>query len=244
MNSHYTQLIDSQISLAMERAEGAHELIHKGLRGRAREIFIRDLLRPFINPNFGICTGVIVDSEGRQSSQIDIIIYDKSLLPPILLTAEEGIIPCESTLATIEIKSKLTSEELKKSVLNARSVKALRPHYYEPSPITKQKTSIICCVFSYKSGRKPENESKTIQKYAREENKNDPNQIVHLPISASCIGDSAFTYCKWHDSEDPSKQQFDLITNRPLANFLSFLSDSTTLQRAQRSPMYSAHYLQ
>jgi Domain of unknown function (DUF6602) len=244
MNAHYTRLIDSQISLAMERAEDAQELIHKGLRGRAREIFIRDLLRPFINPNFGICTGVVVDSEGGQSSQIDIIIYDKTLLPPILLTAEEGIIPCESTLATIEIKSKLTSEELRKSVQNARSVKALRPQFHEPNPTTKQKTSIICSVFSYKSGRNPENESRTIQKYVREENKNNTDQIVHIPISASCIGDSAFTYCQRFDPENPSKQRFDLITTRPLATFLSYISDSTTLQRAQRSPMYSAHYLQ
>ena len=243
MSSHYIPLIDSQIALAMGRAKDAGELIHKGLRGRAREIFIRDLLRPFINPNFEICTGVVVDSKGRQSNQIDIIIYDKSLLPPIMLTAEEGIIPCESTLATIEIKSKLTSEELQKSVVNARSVKALRPEYYEPIPTTEQKSSILCCVFSYKSARKPENESRTMQKYAREQNKINSDQVVHIPISASCIGNSAFTYCNWHDPNDPRKQTFDLVTNRPLATFLSFLSDSTTYQRAQRSPMFSAHYL-
>jgi len=244
MNPHYSRLIDSQIKLAMSRAEDACELIHRGLRGRAREIFIRDLLRPFINPNFGICTGIVVDSEGRQSKQTDIIIYDKSLLPPILLTAEEGIIPCESTLATIEIKSKLTSEELKKSVINARSVKALRPQYFEPSPTSKFKSSILCCVFSYKSTRKPENESKIVQKYMRSENRKNPSQVVHIPISASCIGDSAFTYCRWYDTEDPSKQKFELVLKRPLATFLSFLSDSTTFQRAQRSPMFSGHYLQ
>ena len=89
MSSHYTRLIDSQIALAMSRGKDAEDLIHKGLRGRAREIFIRDLLRPFINPNFGICTGIVVDSSNKQSNQIDIIIYDKSLLPPILLTTEE-----------------------------------------------------------------------------------------------------------------------------------------------------------
>ena len=244
MNHHYARLIDSQIALAMSRGKDAEEFIHQGLKGRAREIFIRDLLRPFINPNFGICTGVVVDSENRQSSQIDIIIYDSSLLPPILLTAEEGVIPCESTLATIEIKSTLTSKELKQSVVNARSVKALRPQYYEPNPTTKEKSSILCCVFAFKSGRKPENESKTIQKYMRSENKDNPNQIVHIPVSASCIANNAFTYCAWHDKEDPSKQRFDLVKKRPLATFLSFLSDSTTYQRAQRSPMFSTHYLQ
>lgn len=243
MNPHYTRLVDSQIRLAMNRAEGACELIHKGLRGRAREIFIRDLLRPFINPNFGVCTGIVVDSEGRQSSQIDIIIYDKSLLPPILLTAEEGIIPCESTLATIEIKSKLTSEELKKSVINARSVKALRPQYHELNPTSEFKSSILCCVFSYQSTRKAEKESEAVQKYAGRENENNPSQVVHIPISASCIGDSAFTFCRWHDPDYPSNQKFELVIERPLAAFLSFLSDLTIFLRAQRSPMFSEHYL-
>lgn len=243
MNPHYTRLIDSQIALALSRAEDAREFVHLSLRGRAREIFLRDLLRPFLNPNLNTCTGVVVDSEGRQSNQIDIIIYDKSLLPPILLTAEEGIIPCESTLATIEIKSKLTSIELKQSVINARSVKALHPQFYEPNPTTETKSSILCCVFAYKSARKPENEPKTLRRYARAENR-DSEQIVHIPVSACCIGNSAFTYCSGHDRADPSKHTFDLVENRPLATFLSFVSDSTTLQAAQRSPMYSAHYLQ
>jgi hypothetical protein len=243
MNPHYTRLIDSQISLALIRAKDAKEYEHHGLRGRAREIFLRDLLRPFLNPRFDTCTGVVVDSEGHQSNQIDIIIYDKSLLPPILLTPEEGIVPCESTLATIEIKSKLMSDELRKAVVNARSVKALRPQYYEPNPTTEMKTSIICCVFAYMSARKPENESKTLQKYARSENKNS-SQVVHIPVSACCVSNDAFTFCSWHDSNNPSKQQFKLVKKRPLATFLSFISDSTTLQAAQRSPMYSAHYLQ
>ena len=159
------------------------------------------------------------------------------------MTAEEGIIPCESTLATLEIKSKLTAKELKKTIINARSVKALRPKFYEPNPTTEMKSSILCCVFVYKSARKPENESKTLQKYVRVENK-DSEQIVHIPVSACCIGNDAFTYCTWHDREDSSKQKFDLVKKRPLASFLSSISDSTTLQRAQRSPMYSAHYLQ
>jgi len=242
MNTHYTRLIDSQITLALSRAEDAKEYAHQGLRGRAREIFLRDLLRPFLNPNFDTCTGVVVDSEGRQSNQIDIIIYDKRLLPPILLTAEEGIVPCESTLATIEIKSKLTAEELRKSVVNARSVKALRPQFYEADPTTIAKSSIICCVFAYKSARKPENEPKTLQRYARLENKGS-TQVVHIPISACCVGDNVFTFCSWFDRENPSKQKFDLVNNRALASFLSYISDSTTLQASQRSPMYSDHYL-
>jgi len=243
MNEHYTQLVDSQIQLGLTRARDAAKLKHPGLRGRAREIFLRDLLRPFLNPTFDTCTGVVVDSQGGQSNQIDIIVYNKHLLPPILLTAEEGIIPCESTLATIEIKSKLTATELQQSIANARSVKALQPRFYEPNPTTNTKSSILCSVFAYGSTRKPQNESRTLQRYVKKANQNH-NQEIHIPVSALCISDAVLTYCSWHDPEDPSNNKFEIVQKRALASYLSFLYDSITSQAAQRSPMYSAHYFQ
>lgn len=243
MNPHYTSLVDSQIALALRRAKDVKHLGHPGLRGRAREIFLRDLLRPFLNPNLSTCTGVLVDSEGRQSNQIDIIVYDKNLLPPILLTPEEGIVPCESALATIEIKSKLTAPELEKSVANARSVKALKPQFKEAKPMSNAKSSVLCAIFAYESSRKPGNESKALQRCATEANKGGA-QTIHIPISACCIADSVFTWCSGHNPTNPVEKTFETVQSesRPLASFLSFLSDSTTLYAAQRSPMYSWHY--
>src|SRR5579862_202739 len=108
MNPHYPKWAQSRIELALSQSEDASELTHPGLKGRAREVFIKDLLTPFLSPNLGTCTGVVVDSHGGSSEQIDIIIYDKTLIPSLLFTGEDGVVPFESVLATIEVKSELT----------------------------------------------------------------------------------------------------------------------------------------
>jgi hypothetical protein len=116
MNPNYTKHAERIIQSVLSRSEDVSELKHTGLKGRAREIFVNDLLTPFLSPNLGTCTGIIVDSSGGNSFQTDIIIYDKTLIPSLMFTPEEGIVPIESVLATVEVKSSLTREELRKSI--------------------------------------------------------------------------------------------------------------------------------
>ncbi len=46
------------------------------------------------------------------STQMDIILYDKSIVPPILFDESTGIFPIEAVLYTIEVKTKLNVTEL------------------------------------------------------------------------------------------------------------------------------------
>jgi hypothetical protein len=85
-----------------------------------------------------MATGTIIDHHGNQSKQIDIIIYDEQITPPILLTSVEGIIPCHSVLATIEVKSILKCDKLREAVENARSVKSLK-YDYDKIPASGEK---------------------------------------------------------------------------------------------------------
>ena len=93
MNLHYSRLAESLIEFALSRSNAATELMHSGLIGRAREIFAKDLLTPFLSPNLGVCTGIVVDSHGGSSRQIDVIIYDKTLIPSLMFTGEDGVVP-------------------------------------------------------------------------------------------------------------------------------------------------------
>jgi len=79
------------------------------------------LLLPLLPPSIGVSSGVIISWQGHQSPQMDVIIYDKTLLPPFLL-AEKGLIPIEAVLFAIEVKSKLTLEELRDSHLAAATL--------------------------------------------------------------------------------------------------------------------------
>jgi hypothetical protein len=97
---------------------------HNASRGAARELFIKDFLIPFLPPNVGVGTGEIINHRGERSNQIDIVLYNRGRLPPVLLgTGDLGIFPWECVIATIEVKSQLTAEEVRSSILNAYSIR-------------------------------------------------------------------------------------------------------------------------
>jgi hypothetical protein len=125
MTSLYRGLVISRVKKALHSMKIAEKLQHQGVKGRAREIFLSDIFRPYLYPTNEICTGIIIDAKEQQSKQMDIIIFDRDIVPPMALSEGEGIIPYESVLATIEVKSTLTRKNLKDSILNAISIRKL-----------------------------------------------------------------------------------------------------------------------
>jgi hypothetical protein len=87
---------------------------HSGLRGRFRELLIDNILSPWLPPYVACGTGTIIASKNirRESTQDDIILFDKSLTPPILASqsSAEGIFLYNSVLARIEVKSTVTRQ--------------------------------------------------------------------------------------------------------------------------------------
>lgn len=136
--SYYRQVAIHNIEKAMAAASASSSIKHPQLRGRLREIVVTELIQPFLTPHTKVATGTIIDHYGNQSNQIDIILYDERITPPVLLSASEGIIPCHSVLATIEVKSSLNRTELRKAVDNARSVKLLK-YEYDSLPLSSER---------------------------------------------------------------------------------------------------------
>lgn len=68
-------------------------------------------------------TGQIIDAYGSPiSSQMDIILNDKSILPPVLIDDKVGLFPVESVLYTVEIKITLNAGELKGAYIAAKNL--------------------------------------------------------------------------------------------------------------------------
>lgn len=105
----------SLVKALYEKVKSINKLNHRLTKGELRELFLNDLLLNFLTDQFGTGTGVIVDSYGEESKQVDIIIYDKRILPPIIKNSNLGTYPIESVLAVIEVKSILGKRELIKT---------------------------------------------------------------------------------------------------------------------------------
>lgn len=135
---------------------------HRPSKGAAREFVLKELLRRHLPQKLAVGSGLIVSSDGRTSKQMDIVIYD-ALNTPIMYMADElQIFPVECVYAVIEVKSFLSSAELRKSVENIRSVKGMPKTAYiiNKSPIEKtvnlygkelEHFPIIGLVFAYSS---------------------------------------------------------------------------------------------
>lgn len=116
IHSYTTAMVAGMIG----KMEASSHLSHKLTKGELRELFICDLLNPFLTSQFDIGTGIVINQRGDQSNQTDIIIYDTRILPPFIKERHVGVYPAESIVATIEVKTALTKQEVLKAEKSAR----------------------------------------------------------------------------------------------------------------------------
>jgi len=126
MHPLYKDLILAQAQAAVAAAQSVNRVPHAGLKGQLREIVVRELLRPLLPSDLAIGTGQIVSAYGDVSNQLDIVVCDRKLVPPILFGSSRGIFPLEATLFTVEVKSTLDAGKLKKTHESALKVSMFR----------------------------------------------------------------------------------------------------------------------
>ena len=120
--------VSSQMKSDFVKAQKS--LTHSGLKGDANEETVKKFLRQYLPKTLDITTGTLVDSEGNQSRQLDIIICDSAKTPIFFQSGETRVIPIECAYAVIEVKAYLDKAELEKSYKNMQSVKALEKKAY------------------------------------------------------------------------------------------------------------------
>src|SRR5882724_8559046 len=108
-NTIYRNRIINNIAHAVREASDAAAVEHPGLVGRIREVTIERLLAPMLPAGFQAGTGKVVNNRGDQSNEVDIVIYNGSVLPPVLYSQRDGVFPIESSYYAIEVKSRLTA---------------------------------------------------------------------------------------------------------------------------------------
>ena len=125
-------LDQSEINLAHEAAQICL-FEHSVMVGTAREFIIKRVLKTILPPIVHIGSGKVFDAKGMKSRQIDIIIYD-SRFPVFEIEQGIGIYPIEGVIATIEVKSTITSKSLHEALENSRSLIQLTPGLEAQSP--------------------------------------------------------------------------------------------------------------
>jgi len=111
--------------LDIEFSELSREISHSLKSGEARENVLRKILEKYLPQRVGIDQGFIIDAQGQESRQIDIVIYDKTIATVFDVNGIKYF-PCETVIAAGEVKSNIDSQkELEDALNKIKSVKEL-----------------------------------------------------------------------------------------------------------------------
>jgi hypothetical protein len=111
--------------LACQLRLSAQSVTHDGTLGEVNEQCFIDVLRRYLPHRYAIDRGIVIDSKGCTSDQIDLVIYDRQYTPTLLDQHAHRFIPAEAVYCVLEVKPTLNKAYLEYAGDKARSVRAL-----------------------------------------------------------------------------------------------------------------------
>jgi len=99
---------------------------HSATKGSEAEKVLREFLSNHLPQRFRAATGILIDTKNSLSKQTDVIIYDALSSSVYRFSEDAMILPVDTVGSVIEVKSRLTSDELLDGYEKIASAKALR----------------------------------------------------------------------------------------------------------------------
>lgn len=103
-----------------------NQIGHGPTKGTGTEAEWRTLLDTYLPKRYSVSEGIVIDSTGRASDAIDVVVYDRQYSPFILRRHEIRVIPAESVYAAFEVKQEITKANLEYAGNKVASVRRLR----------------------------------------------------------------------------------------------------------------------
>lgn len=98
---------------------------HSGTLGGVNESYFIDVLRKYLPRRYAVDNGIVIDSTGATSDQIDVIIYDNQYTPTLLDQENHRFVPAEAVYAVFEVKPTINKTYLDYAGSKAESVRSL-----------------------------------------------------------------------------------------------------------------------
>jgi hypothetical protein len=136
-------------------------ITHMGERGEVDERHVIQILRQYLPDRYSVESGIVIDSGGGTSDQIDVIIFDRQYTPTLLDQHQHKYIPAEAVYAVFEAKPTIDKGYLEYSAEKAKSVRTLRrtslPVVHSdgikpPKPLFDIPAGIIAAEIDWKDG--------------------------------------------------------------------------------------------
>lgn len=149
------ELLQVQLKLSSE------SIAHSGTQGDVNEDHFIAMLRRYLPKRYEVDKGIVIDSVGSTSDQIDAIIYDNQYTPTLLDQHRHRFVPAEAVYAVFEVKPTVNKAHLEYAGGKAMSVRKLKrtsvpiPHAggeYPPKPLFPIVAGIIAAEVEWTDG--------------------------------------------------------------------------------------------
>lgn len=143
--------VQKGLELDLYRASNGVE--HAPTKGDIHEDSWIEVLRNYLPKRYAVDKGIVIDSKGHKSDQIDIVIFNPQYTPLLLIQQNHKYIPAEAVYAVFECKPTISKEYLDYAGDKASSVRNLNrtsvPIATASGPIpAKALHNIICGILA------------------------------------------------------------------------------------------------
>lgn len=101
-------------------------ITHPGTMGEVDEQHFIEIISQYLPKRYAVDSGIVIDSNGKTSDQIDVIIFDNLYTPTLLDQQKHRVIPAESVYAVFEVKPKIDKTYMEYAASKAESVRSLK----------------------------------------------------------------------------------------------------------------------
>lgn len=117
--------VAEQAVLAVQLDLSGKSITHNGVMGDVNEQHFIQVLRKYLPRRYEIDQGIVIDSNGATSDQIDVVIFDHQYTPTLLDQHAHRFIPAEAVYCVLEVKPTISKEYLDYAAEKAHSVRKL-----------------------------------------------------------------------------------------------------------------------
>lgn len=150
------------------------EVNHQGVKGKLNEEELHNLIREVISKKYEVGSGIVVNSNGIQSNETDLFIYDESILPAFI-TNTITFVPIEAVKYVFEIKTTINPKEIQTTIDKFKHLTSLG---YKGNKI----------LFAFASNSKKHSELDRYKKY------DDNNFFTNPTINIICVSNKAYYF--------------------------------------------------
>lgn len=118
--------LSQQVALLQQFKLAESSITHQGKRGDVTEKHFINVFRAYLPKRYAVDSAIIIDSNGRTSDQMDVVIYDPQYTPTLLDQLEHKYVTAEAVYAVFEVKPTINKANLNYAGKKAASVRRLK----------------------------------------------------------------------------------------------------------------------